>query len=407
MDGDRIAYLLHRFFNRCATSDEIQEMASGLETMQDEVWKNCLMKVWESYFPDEALSEEKSQRILKVILDSDKEKEIEEEPYGFIHKKRNRFWKMGMAAAAATVLILVLGYWSLRVSAVKENINEAVTPLVISDLKPGRERATLTLFDGTQVILDSANNGDLTTQGSATVIKLADGQLSYKGNGTKSSGSEQVLYNVISTPAGGVYQLELSDGTKVWLNAMTTLRFPAVFAGGQRRVELTGEGYFEVTSDATHPFFVHAGDMDIKVLGTHFNVKAYSNDPIYQTTLLEGKVEVSNEKDTVNIVPGQQARMNVKVKNIKKLNEVNVNEILAWKNGEFFFEETELKDALNTLSRWYNFDIVYDEEFASTFIYGSISRNKNLSDVIKILETGGIHFRMERIGNVNRLVVLR
>ncbi|MCO5238824.1 MAG: FecR domain-containing protein [Chitinophagaceae bacterium] len=381
-----------------------------LDRTEGEYWKEVL-----SFYPDKAKEMERAKDLLLSIdfkIQKTKDEVIEEHLSNALRIIENKrpatvihFKKWGWAAAV--MVVFAAGYWLIRNTAIKKNQREAAAPLVIEDLVPGGERATLTLADGTRVILDSADNGQLATQGNVTVIKLDDGQLSYKGNGMHGAGSGQALYNTISTPAGGVYQLVLSDGTQVWLNAMSSLKFPAVFTGKERRVELKGEAYFEVMSNASRPFFVNAGEMDIKVLGTHFNVKAYRDDPIFQTTLLEGKVEVSSEKERVDITPGQQARMNVKVKNIKKMNGVNINDVMAWKNGEFFFEETELKDALRTLSRWYDFDVEYREDFEPTFIYGSISRNKNLSEVLKILEASGIHFRIERMKNMNRLVVVK
>lgn len=381
-----------------------------LDGTEGEYWNNVL-----SSYPDKAKEMEKARDLLLSIdfkIQKPKDEVIEEHLRNALQIIDNtrpatilHFKKWGWAAAA--MVVFAAGYWLIKNIVTEKNQQEVSAPLVIADLVPGGERATLTLADGTRVILDSAHNGQLATQGNVSVIKLDDGQLSYKGDGTPGVGAGQALYNTIATPAGGVYQLVLSDGTKVWLNAMSSLTFPAVFSGTERRVELKGEAYFEVTSKGSQPFFVNAGDMDVKVLGTHFNVKAYGDDPIFQTTLLEGKVEVSNEKEKVDITPGQQARMNVKVQNIKKVNEVNLNDVMAWKNGEFFFEETELKDALRTLSRWYDFGVEYREDFEPIFIYGSISRNKNLSEVLKILEASGIQFRLERMQNMNRLVVLK
>lgn len=395
-------------YDMIAFASDVKFQNWVLDGTGSEYWKNVL-----SFYPDKAKEVERARDILLSFdfkIQKPKDEAIEEYLRNALEIIENnkpatvvRFKNWGWAAAA--VVVFMVGYWFIRNTITPKTQQKATAPLVIEDLVPGGERATLTLANGTQVILDSADNGQLATQGNVTVIKLDDGQLSYKDNATQGVAIEQVLYNTISTPAGGVYQLTLSDGTQVWLNAMSSLKFPTVFTGGDRRVELQGEAYFEVTSSASQPFFVDAGDMDIKVLGTHFNVKAYRDDLIFQATLLEGKVEVSNEKEKVDIAPGQQAMINVEAKDIKKVKEVNINDVMAWKKGEFFFEETELKDALRTLSRWYDFDVEYSEDFEPIFIYGNISRNKNLSEVLRILEVSGIHFRIERLKNKNRLMV--
>lgn len=397
-------------YDMIAFASDVKFQNWVLDRTESEYWEEVL-----SFYPHKAKEMERARNLLLSIdfkIQKPKDEVIEQHLRNALQVIENKrpatvihFKKWGWAAAV--MFVFAAGYWLIRNTVTEKDQQAASAPLLVEDLVPGGERAILTLADGTRVILDSADNGQLATQGNATVIKLDDGQLSYKGSGGHGAGSGQVLYNTISTPAGGVYQLVLSDGTKVWLNALSSLKFPAVFTGRERRVELKGEGYFEVTSNAAQPFFVSAGDMDVRVVGTHFNVKAYWDDLIFQTTLLEGKVEVSGEKEKVDITPGQQARMNVKVKNIKKVKEVNINDVMAWKNGEFFFEETELKDALRTLSRWYDFDVEYSEDFEPIYIYGSISRNKNLSEVLKILEASGIHFRIERMKNINRLVVLK
>jgi transmembrane sensor len=274
------------------------------------------------------------------------------------------------------------------------------------DVMPGGNKAILTLGDGTKIVLDAANNGAITKEGNVTVIKLEDGQLAYEPS-TPNASESSVSYNTISTPKGGQYQLVLSDGTKVWLNAESSLMFPSEFVKSERKVELAGEGYFEVANDKTRPFLVTVNDMSVKVLGTHFNVSAYTDEKSIKTTLLEGSVEMRNNGKFVMLKPGEQGRLQVESKALQITRNVDLDETMAWKNNEFVFNETELKDAMRQLSRWYNIKIQYDDEMAPVYLYGSISRNKGLAEVLKIMETSGLKFKIERVGSENKLTIMK
>jgi ferric-dicitrate binding protein FerR (iron transport regulator) len=300
---------------------------------------------------------------------------------------RKKGW---MAAAAAVLLLLVGGWWFVQGSHSTQQPPIAATPKV-QDIAPGGNKAILTLADGTQVILDSANNGAITKQGNVTVIKLDDGQLAYNASSTSTSA---LTYNTVTTPRGGQYQLILSDGTKVWLNAASSLRFPTAFVGSERKVEMTGEGYFEVAHIDKKPFLVRAGGMDVEVLGTHFNINAYEDEGAVKTTLLEGKVRASTGHDqAVVLKPGEQARLSQSNAQLSTLNNINVEEVIAWKNGKFQFGEAmDIGMVMRQLSRWYDLDVVYDGKVTG-HIGGTISRNVKISEVLKMLEmTGAVHF---------------
>ena len=292
-------------------------------------------------------------------------------------------------AAAAIFLLFGLSYWFLtgytgqkEKSIVKNKIEDQVIP--------GGNKAILTLADGSTLLLDSAHNGALATQGSVTVIKLDDGQLSYKGAGNKG----QIVYNTISTPKGGQYQLVLADGTKVWLNAASSLRFPTAFVEKERKVELSGEGYFEVAKDASKPFHVKVGNMNVNVLGTHFNINGYADEDNIETTLLEGQVTVNSQETVTVLTPGQQAQLHKASGKVKKLQHVNMGEIMAWKEGHFLFKGVSIESILRQASRWYDVDIVYQGKIDETFS-GGISRSENISELLKILAaTDKIEFKI-------------
>lgn len=258
-------------------------------------------------------------------------------------------------------------------------------------LKPGGQKAVLVLADGTEVVLDSAENGQLAAQGNMRVIKLDSGRIAYKGD---KGNAQEVVYNVIKTPVGGQYQLILSDGTKVWLNAASSLRFPTAFSGTTREVELSGEGYFEVKRDVAKPFFVRVGNMNVKVLGTHFNIKAYLEGASIKTTLLEGKVEVESLNKSVLLKPGEQARLEAANNKLSATSDVDLEEVLAWKNGYFQFNRANIHTILAEAARWYGADISYDGDVDETFS-GSLPRSESISQLLDILAaTNKVEFKI-------------
>ncbi len=308
------------------------------------------------------------------------------------------FYKRSFFRVAASVAILLLV--SIGAFLLYNNKNkhtqvakvEKANP-VNSDVAPGGNKAILTLADGSTIILDNAANGSLTEQGNTEVIKLDDGQLAYNTEGV----AGEVVYNTISTPRGGQYQLTLADGSKVWLNAASTLRFPATFSGTERKVELTGEGYFEVAKNAAMPFKVGLENgVEVEVLGTHFNVMSYSDDEQIKTTLVEGKVKVLNGDNNVILSPNQQAQFTKGNKSLLVDKDADVNKAIAWKNGLFDFDNDNIVDILRQLSRWYDVQIQYVGNMRAQYYSGSIRRQVNISQVLFMLEqAGGVEFKIK------------
>jgi transmembrane sensor len=258
------------------------------------------------------------------------------------------------------------------------------------DVSPGGDKATLTLADGSTLVLDGAQNGVLAQQGSAKVIKL-DGKLSYDPT-TKNP--KEVVYNMISTPKGGQYQLELPDHSLVWLNATSSVRFPTSFVEKERRVEITGEAYFEIAKNGDKPFVVTINNAEVQVLGTHFNVNAYVDEDDVKTTLLEGAVKFVNGSNTSILKPGQQSQL-TKNGAVKIVSDVDVDKVVAWKNGLFDFDNAGIETIMRQLSRWYNVDIEYNGKPDDLFI-AEMRRNIKLSDALKALElTGKVRFEIE------------
>ncbi|WEK35039.1 MAG: FecR domain-containing protein [Candidatus Pseudobacter hemicellulosilyticus] len=292
---------------------------------------------------------------------------------------------------AAAVLFLLLGaggffWWR----AAEQQQQLAVQP---APIPPGKEGAILTLADGRQVVLDSLGNGVVALQNGATVV-LQNGQLSYS---TAGATQEEMSYNTMTTPKGRQFQILLPDGTRVWLNAASSIRFPTVFSQEERLVQVSGEAYFEVTPQSRLPFRVQVGQRaSIEVLGTAFNVQAYPDQEAIATTLVQGSVKV-NADHSVLLKPGQQALISA-AKTIR-VEPADIDKVTAWKNGYFNFENTSLREAMKQLERWYDISVEIGQEVPEIDFFGDLSRNVNLAELLEALrEVGreaGVQFRIE------------
>ncbi|PWV45404.1 FecR family protein [Chitinophaga sp. S165] len=294
-----------------------------------------------------------------------------------------------MAVAAAVVLFVAAGaYYLLHRKPVQH-----MAAATLKDISPASNKATLKLADGSTVTLDSAGRQVL-QQGGATV-QQSGGQIVY----VVKNNNEPLRYNTLTTPRGGQFKVKLPDGTDVWLNAASSLRYPTVFSGGERRVEVTGEAYFEVASLAEKPFRVSVnGQTEIEVLGTHFNVNAYLNERSLQTTLLEGSVRVKQGNEKIILQPGQQARVGQQDNTTQQLTLVkdpDIEKVMAWRHGVFNFDGATLEEVMKQLERWYDIDIVYEKGIPDIRFGGELNKNINLQDLLVILEKTEVHFRLE------------
>jgi len=301
--------------------------------------------------------------------------------------KLRRLVKRGVAIAA-TLAAIFAGFYFLRSRPIKNTVTLAAKP---ARIVPGGNKAVLTLGNGQSIILDDAKNGILANQGKIKVVKAADGKVIYANNDQSGTVNEIAVYNTISTPRGGQYQLELPDGSKVWLNAASSLRYPVHFGAGDRKVTLTGEAYFEVAKDKAHPFRVSTGNTEIKVLGTHFNVMAYQDEAASKTTLLEGSVQVSQGSSQRTIAPGEQAIVGSDIAVVK----VKTSEAVEWKNGNFNFSHEKLPVIMRKIARWYDVDVKYEGQPTGLNFVGTLPRSENISEVLKYLQlTGLVHFKI-------------
>lgn len=304
-----------------------------------------------------------------------------------------RRWIQMTAAAAVLAAVLLGTLYIFNTHPTPAGIAQVHEP-VKQVIKPGHNTALLTLADGSTILLDSAADGVLAQEAGITVLKLK-GRLSYDKVRQQTS---VPAYNKVFTGRGNQYQLELSDGTIVWLNAASSIRFPISFTGSERKVEITGEAYFEVAKDAKRPFRVMVqsaqGSSEVEVLGTHFNINAYDDEEAVKTTLLEGAIKLSRKQATQLLKPGQQARYDAQSALSVKAG-VDVEKVVAWKNGSFVFDHQDIRSIMRQISRWYDVDIVYQGVPTNETFSGIVSRKSDVLKVLKIMQANGVHFSIE------------
>lgn len=385
--------------------------------------KNVFIELVRKYLDDKASKKEvhfieqyydhfgKEEDITNSLSTEEMQK-LESEIKGNIHariskmeKKKGpfltRLFFQRSAAAAAVILVLISAGGYLLYN---RSINKF--PVVANDqsgrykndVAPGGDKAILILGDGSTVVLDNTQNGMVGLQGNSKILKIDAGKLAYADNKAGKNGQPQIVYNTISTPRGGQYQIELADGTKVWLNASSSLRFPTAFiAGKERIVELNGgEAYFEVAKNEAMPFKVKINKMEVQVLGTHFDVMAYTNERTIKTTLLEGSVKINLQLDNKGVLlkPGQQLQLD-KSGAVKLMQNVDVDLAVAWKNGFTAFKKADIETIMRQVERWYDVDVTYEGAIQERTFTGKISRNANLSDLLRLLEISKIRFRID------------
>lgn len=309
--------------------------------------------------------------------------------------RRLLYWSVSVAAA---ILLALTGAYLL----VHSNRRNPGLQAERKSLQPGGDRATLTLGDGTKILLDNASNGILARQGNANIVKQSGGELAYRDSG---EAGEKVFYNTMETPIGGQYRLILPDGSKVWLNAASVIRYPNVFNGNSRVVRVTGEAYFEVARDPSRVFTVETGEIKVDVLGTTFNLMAYNDEESIRTTLIDGSVRVTHNKETQLIRPGQQAAFQHGQSQFR-ITSPDMDAVIGWKEGEFRFHQTDIQTIMRQVKRWYNVEVSEEGDLSHIRLSGIIARTQNASELIEILEaTGKAHFEIE--GNRIRVMPVK
>ncbi len=390
---ERINRLLPLYLAETISSAELTELAMLAEESSDAVLHDALEAAW--MVADErkaVLSNEETAAILHRILQRETNRPI-------VKPLIKRKWVYTTLAAS----VLVAGFFGIYRMASKNETATAVKETVrLQDVHAGSSKAVLILSDGRSIDLEQTDNGVLATEGADKILKSGNGIFYEQGNG-KPGG-----YHTIQIPRGGEYYVVLADGTKVWLNSSSTIRYPTNFSDNERRLELSGEAYFEVARNEKLPFIVSiAGKGEVEVLGTHFNINAYADEDRIRTTLLEGKVKfsaatpgVEREKVSVTLSPGQQSQLFNNGK-LQVARNINTDEVIAWKEGQFYFESADLKTILRQFQRWYDIDVVYEGEISGRKYFTVISRKSSLSQVLKALQANEIKYRIEG----NKLII--
>jgi len=375
---------LEELFNRCmseqATEAEVAELTRLMQQPENEEKARQLIEQAHETAPGMELPMSTIAAITTAIFQAEERKQLV-----VMEKKSHYRW---IRYAAAVVIIIAASQSGQIWNSFKSK--QVAKTQVVHDIMPGGDKAILTLADGSTVVLDSMGNQQIAKQGGTSIVKAAGGKLTYN----VANNSNEVLYNKITTPRGGQFQITLPDGTQVWLNALSSLRFPTVFNGSNRTVELTGEAYFEVQQHANKPFMVKVAGMQIDVLGTSFDVMAYPDEKQIQTTLIEGAVKVSTQGQVKVLQPGQQSQLEKDGK-LNVLATTDVESVIAWKNGYFKFNQADLQTVMRQLARWYDVDVSFDGPIPDFRFVGELKRKASLSTNLKILSYSQVNFKME------------
>jgi ferric-dicitrate binding protein FerR (iron transport regulator) len=389
----RLQYLFHQYLSDSGTPEELAEFWKLLSQLdeEDDPIKNDLWELW--YNSDAENHQEKKNW-------EDTLQKIHLQAHNWEKNQSPILLRIPFRRIAAAIIILVLGlgaYYLLPNTNTKEISKKATNNAGFkNDVLPGGNKAVLTLSNGTKILLGTAANGTLAKQGNTKITKLNNGQLSYDAftQSTPDDKNAVMQYNTLTTPRGGQYSVTLPDGTRVWLNSASSLKYPTAFLGKERKVEITGEAYFEVAHNAEKPFEVSVKGTEIEVLGTHFNVNAYNDEPFMRTTLLEGSIKFISGKDTRLLSPGQQIQVRADGE-IRRIEDADIEQTIAWKNGTFSFDNTSIYEIMRQISRWYDVDVSFKDSL-NVYLNGSIERKVNVSEVLKMIElTGEVKFNIE------------
>lgn len=397
-----VEILFQRYLDNKCTPAEVRKLLQYFDVDDnEELLRNIIRRQPGIVENATYISDKEQQSLLETTFEKIKQAiATEKESKPLVISIYRKLWFRMSAAAILVFLVSSATFYFFHHKDSKTLAKNHIQAKV-KDIPPGTNNAVLTLNDGTVIVLDSATNGTLAQQGNIKVLKI-NGQIAYNKTGTGNMNTKPI-YNTITTANGNEYQLILADGSKVWLNAASSIRFPASFVGNERKVEITGEAYFEVAHDASKPFKVefknNAGAGEIEVLGTHFDVNAYNDESATRTTLLEGSVKVSKGNESVLIKPGEQASVSSnslsEVKGITVKKNADIDQVVAWKDGFFVFNNTDLQTIMRQVARWYNVQVNFEGKISADGYSGKISREVPLSKFLKVLELNGALIKTE------------
>lgn len=381
MIPDRIQLLYQKCLTDTASPEERLAFTEWMTSPENELpAKDLIFSAIQENGADAAFDGQTTDGMIQAIFFADQQRKAIA-PVHRVHFLRRWGW-------AAAGIVAMLGVGAILWNNEKKEVNHPVEVAAVKEIEPGKDGAVLTLADGTQVVLDSLGNQLVATQnGSAAIIK--NGQLVY--DATEESTGE-IVYNTMTTPKGKQFSVQLPDGTKVWLNAASSIRYPTAFKTNERAVQISGEVYFEVAKNSRMPFRVIVNDRSyVEVLGTNFNVNAYDNESSVNTTLLEGAVKVNGTL----VRPGQQAKVMNAGGSVSLIENADIDKVMAWKNGYFSFDNMSLEEAMRQLARWYDIEVVYQQGIPKIKMAGEMKRDLNLSQLLEALKELGLNFQVE------------
>jgi len=390
---NKLRDLLRQYFNDTINSSDYNELLDYLKNADQDIVEQAIDEEILNLDSGADFSQKQSAKVL-VRIKTDPRFTITGDQTDIGQHNIVRFYQRTWLRAAAAILIFcTAGLLFIRQLNFQRNAVKLVKRTSVQ-IVPGGQNAKLTMANGKVIVLANAANGVLANIGGNKIIKRNAGQIVYDDKAA-SQADVQTGYNTLTTPRGGEYQVVLPDGSKVWLNAASSITYPTQFTGNERRVKLTGEAYFEVAKNKAKPFYVTMNDVQVRVLGTHFNISAYGDDEAVTATLLEGSVQISKNKSLSLLKPGQQAVINYNTDDIS-VSDANIEDAMAWKNGYFIFNDDNITGIMKKVSRWYNVDVYYSADLNDQKFGGAYYRNKNIGELLQYLEMiGKIHFKIE------------
>jgi len=389
----RTSFLFKKYYNKTASIKETEELFQLMKTTSDDKLKALMREEWDNLeMTDPLFSSDQSMEMLNKIFPTEQKSNDQEEEVVVITdiSWSSRFKRISVAAAILVLLSSGLYFWFKPTSSHQAQI--AYTP-VFQDVPPGGNKAILTLTDGKMIILDSVKNGIIAITKSFKVMKTESGQVVYYPFERIQNNVLGAEFNTITTPRGGEYRVILPDGSKVWLNSASSIKFPGVFKGNTRSIELEGEAYFEIAKNPALPFKVKSKNVEIEVIGTHFNVKTYTNEEVMKTTLVEGSIKITRGNSSHLLKPGQQAVLIGT--EMKVLSDVDIEEQIAWKNGLFQFKDAGIQDVMRQAALWYDLNVSFEGKIPEKYFTGKVSRNVNASEFMNMLMYTGVKFKIE------------
>jgi len=387
---ERFSLLLKRYLQKTIKSAELDELSRLLDTLDQEEIAQILEHIYDNTpVPASLMAELRSEAILANIIEQGKAQQALE------NRRPKKIHHLFLKAAAAAIFVgLAFGLIFFRKKTNQQALPSNSIAQQPADISPGGTKATLTMGNGTTIVLTNSPNGILAQNGSTAIRKISDGQLVFETGHATTRAADPDDWNIISTPRGGEYQLVLPDGSKVWLNAESSLKFPSHFNGTKRSVVLAGEAYFEIAKNTQQAFRVTTAQMEVQVLGTDFNLADYGEDGTPKTTLINGAVKIKSGQQTQLLKPGQQVQL-TKNKQLKLIDHVDIETEIAWKNGLFRFKDASIQQVMEQVARWYDIEVTYDNEHAKKLFNGSVSRNVNLSGLLNMLAYTGVNYEIE------------